>query len=358
MRNNQMEDRLVETLRMVAPGTPFRQGLDNIVAARTGALIVVGDSPEVMEIVEGGFKVNIEFTPSRLYELAKMDGAIILSEDARRILYANAQLVPEPAIPSFETGIRHRSAERFAKQTGALVVSISQRRNIITIYRGTMKYVLEDINVVVAKANQAIQTLEKYKFVLERALNHLSALEFDDLVTVLDVAVVIQRTEMVSRIAAEIDKYISELGTEGRLINMQMKELVADVEEEGLMVIRDYAAPRVDVRAREIRDKVSAWSSEELLDLDSVGRVLGYGTDVNVLELNVSPRGYRLLRRIPRLPIPVIENVIKRFSNLQDILEATIDELDEVEGIGKARAKTIKEGLRRLREQILLDRPS
>jgi diadenylate cyclase len=206
------DDGIIGALKLVAPGTRLREGLDSILRAKTGALIVLGDSAEVLEVVEGGFHLDAEFAPPSLYELAKMDGAIVLSEDARRILYANAQLIPDPSIPSVETGIRHRTAERVARQTGTLVIAISQRRGVITLYRGANRYSLQDISVILSKANQAVQTLEKYKRVLDKALVNLTALEFEDLVTVYDVVWVVQRGEMVLRIVRELKNYISELG--------------------------------------------------------------------------------------------------------------------------------------------------
>src|SRR6185312_15244063 len=182
-----------QLLQLVAPGTSFRLGLENVLRAKTGALLVVGYSPEVMEVVDGGFSIDCEFSPNYLYELAKMDGAIILSEDIKRILYANTQLIPDSSIPSSETGIRHRTAERVAKQTNKLVVSISQRRNVITLYQGNLRYALKEMGVILTKANQAIQTLEKYRAVLTQALTNLSALEYEELVTMHEVAHVFQR---------------------------------------------------------------------------------------------------------------------------------------------------------------------
>jgi len=346
----------MQSLRILAPGTPLREGLENILRAKTGALIVIGDSPQVMELVEGGFEINSEFSPASIYELAKMDGAIILSSDAKRILAANTQLIPDPGIPSVETGIRHRTAERVARQTGEMVVSISQRRSVITLYKGTMKYVLRDISVILAKANQAVQTLEKYKAVLDRALVNLSELELADMVTVYDVAKAIQRTEMVLRIVKEIERYISELGTEGRLVSMQLDELVTDVEPEGLLIIQDYCTILNEKTPEEILQTIRNWSAEDLLDLSLISRALGFMGNVGALDQPVSPRGYRILDKVPRLPWPVIENLVQTFGALQEILQASIEELDEVEGIGEVRARAIKEGLNRFRDQIMLDR--
>lgn len=352
-----MEDKLLKVLRTVAPGTPLREGLENILRAKTGALIVIGDYPEVMEIAEGGFAVNAEFSPANLYELAKMDGAIILSSDAKRILAANTQLIPNLSIPSSETGIRHRTAERVAKQTHALVISISQRRSVITVYKGNFKYVLRDVGVILAKANQAIQTLEKYRSVLDRVVTELSILEFDEAVTLFDVTRAIQRVEMVLRVVKEIEKYISELGVEGRLITMQLDELVTGVEHEGLLVIRDYATAG-DKSPSSILSMINSWPAEDLLDLSLIARALGYPGSTSILDQSVSSRGYRILDKIPRLPLPVIENLVKEFGSLKKILDASIEDLDAVEGIGEVRARSIKEGLLRYREQLTQERHS
>ncbi|SHJ36478.1 diadenylate cyclase [Geosporobacter subterraneus DSM 17957] len=351
------EDGIMESLRILAPGTPLREGLENILKAKTGGLIVVGDNEDVMNLVDGGFAINIDFSTAYIYELAKMDGAIILSSDGKRILYANTQLIPDPSIPSSETGIRHRTAERVARQTGLMVLSISQRRNIITLYKGYSKYVLQDTNKVLTKANQAIQTLEKYKKVLDQAMTSLSALEFEDLVTIHDVATVLQRTEMVMRIVTEIDKYICELGNEGRLVNMQLEELLDNVKEDGKYVIEDYRVLGDGLDYASITRQIKNLSSEELLDLSIIGKILGYSGGLTpLLDTQVSPRGYRILNKIPRLPMSIIQNVVLHFKDFQKILKASIEELDDVEGIGEIRARTIKEGLRRVQEQVIMDR--
>lgn len=350
-----MESQLLKILRQVAPGTPLREGLEYILRSKSGALIVVGDNEQVREIAEGGFVVNADFSPARLYELAKMDGAIILSEDAKRIMAANTQLIPDLSIPSSETGIRHRTAERVAKQTGALVISISQRRNVITVYKGTTKYVLRDLEVVLAKANQAVQTLEKYRAVLNQATINLTILEFEDAVTLFEVTKALQRTEMTLRVVDEIEHYISELGRESRLIVMQVEELMTNVENEGLLVVQDYAVVE-EKTPKDVLGIIRSWPAEDLLDLSLIARVLGYSGGGGILEQGVSSRGYRILHRIPRLPFPVIENIVQTFGNFNRILQASIEELDAVEGIGEARAQLIKEGLKRYWNQLLQER--
>ncbi len=356
MRETENQEQLfLKHLKLVAPGTLLYDALANVLRARTGGLIVVGDDPEIMSMVNGGFKIDAEMHPAYLYELAKMDGAIVLSSDAKRILFANVQLTPDHMIPSFETGTRHRTAERVAKQTGQLVIAISQRRNVITMYWGNNKYVVRDISVILAKANQALSTLEKYKSVMEQSLINLSALEFEDFVSLLDVATVIQRGQMVWRIAHEIEGYIVQLGSEGRLVSMQLEELMSDIVDEGLLVTQDYIVIP-DKTGEEVWEEMITWDSDELLNLSLIVRELGYTSTTNALEQEVTPKGFRILNKIPRLPMPVIENLVSVFQFFPDICDASIEELDDVDGIGEVRAKAIQDGLRRIREQVLLDR--
>ena len=349
------DDQLIEVLKIMAPGTPLREGLENILKARTGALIVIGDSEELLSVVEGGFLINKEFSPARLYELAKMDGAILVSKDLNTILYSNTLLIPDPSIYTEETGTRHKSAERFAKQTGEIVICISQRRNIITLYKGSRKYILRDTTAILTRANQALQTLEKYITVLASAANNLSILEFEDIVTLNDAAIVIQRTEMVMRVAAEIERYICELGNEGRLLRMQLEELIAYVEEDGRLVVEDYIAQLDNIDTDDVLKRISAFAYDELMDLTYICHALGYYKTSGAPEINISPRGYRILNKIPRVPMTIARKIVEEFFNLQGIFKASIVNLDEVEGIGESRARAIKEGLRRVREQVLLE---
>ncbi|OAA92303.1 DNA integrity scanning diadenylate cyclase DisA [Clostridium ljungdahlii] len=343
---------LKSILKLLAPGTQLREGLRNILRAKTGGLVVLGDSEQIMKVVDGGFAINSEYSSSYIYELAKMDGAIILSSDLKRILYANTQLIPDSTIPTFETGTRHRTADRVAKQTGAIVIAISQRRNVITVYKGYIKYVLQDSSIMLGRANQALQTLEKYVSVLDGVVNNLNILEFQDIVTLFDVMTAIQRTEMVMRIVSEIERYICELGNEGRLISMQLNELIKSVERDGIFMIRDYCQGGMDYD--EIYKQLQEISSSELFNLDSISKSLGYA-GAPLVDTLISPRGYRMLNKIPRIPTNVIENLVKNFKELKGVMEASYEQLDKVEGIGEARARAIKNGLRRLREQIMID---
>lgn len=352
MRDNR-ELELINVLKSMAPGTALREGLENVLKAKTGGLIVIASQESTLKIIDGGFYINSDYTSSFIYELAKMDGALVLSGDLKKILYANAQLIPDPSISTMETGTRHKTAERAAKQTGNLVIAISQRRNIITVYKGNLKYVLKDTSIILTKANQAIQTLERYKTVLDEVMTNLSALEFEDLVTVYDVVMAIQRNEMVMRIVYEIERYVAELGDEGRLVSMQLEDLADRVEEDGVLLIRDYVEGQRDYN--DAIKFIKNLTSEELLELSTISKIMGYPSDLMV-DTMVSSRGYRLLNRIPKLPVAVVENIVKDFQHLKNVLTATIEELDDVDGIGEARAKSIKEGMRKLQEQALLNR--
>ena len=353
------EDNITKILRLIAPGTPIRDGLENILRERTGALLLITDKQDVLkEVVDGGFTINEDYTSSKLYELAKMDGAIVLSGDLKKILYANAQLIPSHEITTLETGTRHRTAERTAKQTGELVISISQRRSIITVFKGNDRYILEDTNAVLNKANQAIQTLEKYKKVFDNKLSLLNEYEFNDIVTLQNVIGAIQRAEMVMKIVEEIQRQISELGSDGRLVKMQLEELIGGLEKEERLIIKDYIVPGKGKNKRTAEDAINnleSLSYEEISKESTIAKLLGYGTFDDYDEVAVYTKGYRILNKIPRMPSNIVENLVESFKSFQHILAADIESLDEVDGIGEVRARTIKQSLRRMQEQFVFD---
>ena len=284
-----------------------------------------------------------------------MDGAIILSADLKKILYANAQLKPSSEISTTETGTRHRTAERTAKQTGRIVISISQRRNIITVFKGYSRYVLEDTSKVISKANQALQTVEKYKKVFDSKLSLLNEYEFNDIVTLENVVTAIQRAEMVMKIVDEVQKSIDELGEEGRLLEMQLEELIGDLEKEELLIIKDYIAPGKKRTSEKVLKEIESLTHEDLMRPQIIGRLLGYGDFDNYDEVGVFTRGYRILNKIPRMPSNIVDNLVKAFKSFQHIVIADIPALDDVDGIGEVRAKTIKQSLKRMQEQFVFD---
>src|ERR671915_905393 len=350
------EPRLVKALEMVAPGTAVREGIDNIVHARTGGLLVIGDPDELAFLFSGGIKLDIDYSPAMVYQLAKMDGAIALNASATKIAMANVQLMPDPTILSLETGTRHRTAERVSKQTEALVIAISQRRDVVSLYIDGAKYLLEEIPNVLAKANQALATLEKYRSRLDQVSMRLTALEFEGGVTLHDVLTVLQRAELVTRMAVEIERYIVELGTEGRLIEMQLEETMVGVAADKSALVRDYIAEPADDAFAMVLDSLARLPHQDLLDFGRLAEILGNDRKLNTLDHPASPRGYRILGRIPRLPKMVVSSIVSEFNGLDEILAATDPELESVEGVGDMRAKDIREGLRRLQEINLVDR--
>src|SRR5215217_3949241 len=341
---------------MVAPGTALREGLEDILHARTGGMIVIGDPDELSFLFSGGIKIDVDYTPPLLYQVAKMDGAIVLNSNATKIAMATVQLTPDPTILSLETGTRHRTAERVSKQTDALVIAISQRRQIVSLYVDGSKYMLEDIPVVLAKANQALATLDKYRTRLDQVSTRLTALEFEGGATLHDVLTVMQRSELVTRMAVEIERYIVELGTEGRLIEMQLEETMVGVASDKAALLHDYLAVSDDEAFAIALDGIVRLPHQDLLDFGRLAEISGYDRKVNTLDYPVSPRGYRILGRIPRLPKLVVQNIVREFRGLDEILAATDPELESVDGVGEIRAKDIREGLRRLQEINLVDR--
>ena len=348
------EETMLAALQSVAPGTPLRQSLNYIIAARTGALIVIGDVDGVDALSNGGFEIGAEFTAQRLFELAKMDGAILLDEGATRIRRANAHLMPDPELPTSETGMRHRTAERISRQTDALVISVSQRREVVSLYIKGTRLILEDIDVLLAKANQALQTLQRYRVRFDEVSARLTALEFEDLVTLAEAIAVIQRAEMLRRVAREVHRHVTELGTEGRLVQMQADEFTAGFDDDYLMLVRDYLPDGASRKAAAVLGRLASLTSEQLLGGAAIGVALGYAARSDWDEQRVVSRGYRLLRRIPQLPGAVINRVVDRFGTLAALKDATETDLDEVDGVGARRARAITDGLRRMRERAVL----
>lgn len=347
------DDLLRSTLAAVAPGGELRDGLERILRGRTGALIVLGLDDLVASICSGGFELDVDFSATRLRELCKMDGAVVVDGD--RIVRAAVQLLPDQTIETSESGTRHRTAERVAKQTGFPVISVSASMRIIALYVGGQRHVLEDSTTILSRANQALATLERYKARLDEVSGTLSALEIEDLVTVRDVSTVVQRLEMVRRISEEIEGYVVELGTDGRLLTLQLDELVGGLGSDRALVIRDY----VDTARRDV-DTVQAalgeLTSTELLDIAHIARVLGLPGGGDALDAAAGPRGYRLLSKVPRLPGTIVDRLVAHFGGLQKLLAASIDDLMAVDGVGEQRARAVREGLSRLAESSILER--
>jgi diadenylate cyclase len=345
----------------LAPGTILRDGLERILRGNTGALIVLGDGPAVDEVCSGGFELRVLFSATRLRELAKMDGAIVLDAGAEYIVRAAVHLVPDPTLPTDESGTRHRTAERVGRQTGCPVISVSKSMRIIALYLDGARYALEDSAAILSRANQALATLERYKARLDEVSGTLTAHEIEDLATARDVTMVAQRLEMVRRIAGEIEGYKIELGTDGRLLALQLDELIAGSGFERQLVVQDYLPASAGVnpgpQVGMVLDELGRLSPEELLDMATVATVLGLG-GTGMLDEPVEPRGYRLLARVPRLPWAAVERLVAHFGGLHKLLAASVAELQAVDGVTEPHARAAREGLSRLAEVTLLEKYS
>lgn len=354
--HTRLEPKLLRALEMIAPGSYIREGLDEVLQGGTGALIIIGEPEELAFMFSGGIKIDLDYQPAMLYQLAKMDGAIILSANASKIAWANVQLMPDPTIHSVETGTRHRTAERVAKQSDAIVLAISARREVVSLYVDANKYVMVDIPEVLAKANQALATLDKYRRRLDQVSARLTLLEFEGRTYMHDVLTVLQRAELITRMSVEVERYIVELGNEGRLIEMQLEETMIGVAAEKHGLVRDYIAEDTDETYGQVVDHLARMPHQDLLDFGRLAEMLGYDRKMNTIDHAVAPRGYRILSRIPRLPKMVVHDIVNEFGGLDELLGAEDSELEAVEGVGDVRAKDIREGLKRLQEINLVDR--
>ncbi len=344
--------RLLDYLALMAPGTPLRDGFERVLRGRTGALVVLGQNAVIDEISTGGFALDVLYTPTALRELAKMDGAIIVDVAADRIVRAGVQLMPDPAIGTVETGTRHRTADRVARQSGLPVVSVSASMSTIALYMDQTRHLVEHSDQILSRANQALQTLERYRARLAQVTRRLSSLEVQDQVTVKDLALVAQRVEMVRRLDEELQGYVVELGTDGRLLTLQRHELSTGVAELRALLERDY---RPEGASGFTLDGLEDLSNAELLDPVHVARAVGYPSQLHA-DSRVAARGFRQVAQINRLPPALGERLIEHFGTLQALFAASSADLQEVEGIGETRARAVRDGLVRLAESAYTER--
>jgi diadenylate cyclase len=347
-------EQMRKALARVSPGTPLRDGIDRIVRAKAGALLVLTDEPEVLAICSGGFLVDAPFSPQRLSELAKMDGAIIISTDGGRIARANVHLVPDPTVPTSETGTRHRTAERVARSLDVPVISASEEMGVINVYAGGTKRQLQEVGRLLDRANQALQTLERYKLRLDDAISNLTALEIEDVVTVRDVVSVVQRGEMVHRIADEIETMIVELGVDARLLRLQLDETYSEFDDQLDDVIADYLPPHRNVD--DTLAELARLRDDDVLDARTTLSVLHLGAVQ--LDDEIAPKGLRLLHRVHKLPPELASRIANEFGGLARLQRVTIQELMNVEGVDEDIAESVKDTLERVTENTILDQYS
>ncbi|WP_038042650.1 DNA integrity scanning diadenylate cyclase DisA [Thermosipho africanus] len=348
---------LISKIKLLAPGTKLRKALDDIVLANFGALIVFISEEKYekySDIFQAGFKLEIPFLPEKLYELAKMDGAIIIDDNVTKILAANVHLVPDPSIPTSETGTRHRTAERVAKQLGELTIAVSKRRNVISLYYGSYKYIINDINFLITRVNQALNTLEKYRQNFDKMILNLDVLEIENRVNLIDVVEIINKGIEILKIKEEVEPYVIELGVEGRLASMQLLEIIVEMEDILKNLILDYSKEDIDEEdeAMQILEVLKGYKERKPI---STARLLGYEDIANINQLNdyhVQSRGYRLLRNVAKIPMTITHNVVKAFGNVFSLSNADFSALKEVEGIGEKRASAIIDSINSMRKRI------
>lgn len=340
---NQKARDLFAVLKLLSPGTYLREGIDYIIQSKTGGLIVLGDTPEILDLTEGGFQINCPYTPTSLYELAKMDGAIILSEDTKRIVRANVTLRTNPTIPSNETGLRHRSADKFARQSEHVVLAVSRSRNTLTLYFKDQHYIFRERPTLLSGANQTMLVLTRYLKALHNAIAILNWAELSGNATLADVVSAIQLSERARRAEQELEYYRIELGTQAQSLQYVIPELTTEIEN-GLLVIKDYYHESL-CDASKAFGTISGLDAHSLADQSNISEALGYSRDVrNTFEV-LEPRGYRMLSQVPRIPVSIVENIVRKFKTLDRVNTAAIGELQAVDGVGKARASTIKNTL-------------
>jgi len=345
---------LKEIIKICSPGTQLRLGLENIIKSNSGGLILLMNEEDIerhKNIIQLGFHVDCEYTPQKIYELTKMDGAVILNEDVTKILYANVQLTPDSSIPTKETGMRHRNAERIAKQTGKVSIAVSRRRGVVSIYWGAFAYILKDLSFLITMVDQGLKAIEKYSASYSREIENLNTLEIENKVTVFDLCRTLEKAIAALRTSEEIEPYIWELGINGRLANLQLQEMIGDLEENLHLIVFDYLNAegipddeQVDIcvqRLKSLKDK-------ELLDYSKMANYLSIEVQSLLTEEMINPRGIRMIRTVTKIPINIIYNLVEQLDSLNAIRNADPETLKAVTGIGEKRSTSIIEGLKKL----------
>jgi diadenylate cyclase len=353
MPKNIREDKLLTILGKIAPGTPMREAIDSIMRMRNGALIVVADLDKAHQVVQTGFFIDTDLTPQRLVELAKMDRAIVVSENLHKILFANAYLVPDPTIPSNETGTRHLTAEKVAKQLGVATIAISETKmGRVTVYYGHLRYVLPDIATLTAHVNQALRILEQYRITFDELSRELTALELEGRVMPYHVANILQNIVQMLDTEEEVQRYFVELGDERELMERLLEWLMLGVKDQYELLIRDF---QNNTRGGEtIMEEIRRLPPEELLSSERIMELLGYAGGEEALDTVLPTRGYRVLDQIPRLPRSISERLVEELGSLKAILRASEKELMEIKGIAEVRARAVKSGLKRLKNSLAM----
>lgn len=343
----------MELIEKTAPGTEIRKGLHHILDAGIGALIIMGFDEEVKKVIDGGFFIDCEYSPEKIFELSKMDGAIIVDNNCERILYANVHIQTDRKYKTTESGTRHRTAERVAKQLNRIVIAVSERKKTLNVYKGEIKYRLREASELNVATAQSLKILESYRYVLDKELANLSILELDDLVTIFDVVSILQRFEMIARIKEEILFYLTEYGVDGRLINLQVSELVFGLEDEYKDFVLDYINTGTDIA--HVNKELRSLDDSELLEIENMSSALGYPKSYSTLDNKISPKGYRILGKISKLSKKDVEKILSKFHSIAELQDASDEDLLEIK-MSKFKIRALRTGLKRLKITFELEK--
>ncbi len=331
---------------LLAPGTPLREGLERIRAGRTGALVVLGNNKAIEQISTGGFKIEADFTPTALRELAKMDGGLVVDDQLSTIIRAGVHFTPSGDLPTIETGTRHRTADRISLQTNVPVVTVSASMSTIALFMAGLRYPIESTEQILVRAEQALATLQRYRDRLEAGARQLNVLEIDHSVAVGDVVKAVQPLALLRRLAEELEGYVDALGVDGRLLGLQLFELTQGVDQMATLLEVDY---RSDAYPGFRLDRMRHLPTGDLLDAPTVAEAIGLGED---LDDHLESRGYRLISQTAQMTTELAGRLLEHFGSLQAMFGASQSELAEVPGVGKARARAIRDGLGRLSDSL------
>ncbi|MGI6230507.1 MAG: DNA integrity scanning diadenylate cyclase DisA [Tractidigestivibacter sp.] len=341
-------DARIETaVKMTAPGTALRKALDMIIAGHLGALICVGDTENVLAAGADGFALDVSFTANRLFELCKMDGAVIIDKDLTRIVRANYHLNPDPSLPTTETGTRHRTAARMSLLTSAMVISVSERRSVVNVYIDGHGFQLQPVSELMSVVNQLTAAMQNTRSQLDRSLQHLTSLELDNFVTLGDVVNVFYLFEVLMTAGEELDRCIFQLGTDGRITEMQREEFIGGMDEEYTLTIRDYAKDSSEESARAIRKKFHEMANSQLRSAKTVAKTLGY--DESWTEDTImTPLGLRTLSRVSVIREGMADKIVDEYGSLQEVLEAAEDDSSKLGEMGVSNPGALANSLHRM----------
>jgi len=333
MQNNNSE------LTQLLPGEPLRIGVDLIAYKKTGALIVIGSSAKLDKISSGGVDlINCEYSPEMLSELAKMDGAIIVDELVTKILKANVHLNPSDTLNTTQTGTRHRTAERTAEETSLTVITVSEESSLVKVFTNSDTTELEEPSVILGRVNESLQSVDRMRRRFDDAVAELGELEIENSLSNQQVLEVIQRGELLTRLAKQVRSEALRLGGEAGLVLIQIDSLESGVTDTLNLVLKDHLPAKKYRNIAKATDEISRQSYEELNDINYLGSVLG---KLPLDDLSTS-KGYRVLARLPNLPENLHDSIIQKFKTLPKLLSSSPEKLYEIEGIGQGRAQQLR----------------